>query len=103
MTSVTNIWDHVAVDSFVGVSLQNYNKIPVIGKVLEKNESTLKIHYWKGLWNKNWMPMTYKQRRTMDRCTTKRVHTVYNYLAAFQLDNESKLQSGTKQQMKVFF
>ena len=42
VTSVTNIWDHVEVDTFVAVSLQCYDKVPVIGKVLEKHQSGTK-------------------------------------------------------------
>ena len=57
VTSVTNIWDHVEVDTFVAVSLQCYDKVPVIGKVLEKDESTVNIHYWK----ESWVPLFTQQ------------------------------------------
>ena len=40
--------DTIEVRSFVAVNLSNYDKIPVIGKVLQINNDTVKIHYWKG-------------------------------------------------------
>jgi hypothetical protein len=53
VTTVDNIWDHVLVESLVAVNLENYDKVPVIGKVFEKRDNEFTIHYWKGSWNKN--------------------------------------------------
>jgi hypothetical protein len=52
VTTVDNVWDHVLVEKLVAVNLENYHKVPVIGKVLEKRDNEFTIHYWKGSWNK---------------------------------------------------
>ena len=39
--------EKIEAGTFVVVHLANYDKVPVIGKVLEVSESMVKIHYWK--------------------------------------------------------
>ena len=56
IVSVDNIWDHVAADGFIAVSLEGYKNVPVIGKVLAKQKDAVRIHYWRGSWNKKWQP-----------------------------------------------
>ena len=56
VTHVDNIWDHVVVGAFVAVNLEGYESKLVIGKVLEKIEDEYVIEYWKGSWNKKWVP-----------------------------------------------
>ena len=48
MLASDDFLDTIEVRSFVVVNLSNYDKIPVIGKVLQINNDTVKIHYWKG-------------------------------------------------------
>ena len=98
MRSVNDIWEHVKQESFVAVSLENYDKAPVIGKVLQKFESTFVIHYWKGTINKKWTPwFTPTKEPWTDTLPNECV-----YLAAFQLDNDGKLQPDLKRQIKEF-
>ena len=47
--------------TFKGISLQNYGKVHVIGKVVEKDESTVNTHYWKESWEKKWVPLFTQQ------------------------------------------
>ena len=56
IVSVDNIWDHIAADGFIAVSLEGYKNVPVIGKVLAKEKDAVRIHYWRGSWNKKWQP-----------------------------------------------
>lgn len=97
VASVADIWDHVRVSTFVAVSLLNYENVPVIGKVLEKEENLVKIHYWKGSWNKKWIPWEINGKPWTDDLPKDCV-----YLAAFELDKESKLQRDTKRKMREF-
>lgn len=60
VTHVDNIWDHVVVGAFVAVNLEGYENKPVIGKVLEKMEDGFVIEYWKGSWNKKWVPWIHR-------------------------------------------
>ena len=46
--------ESIEVGKFVAVHLANYDKVPVIGKVLEVNEDMIKIHYWKGSFKGNY-------------------------------------------------
>ncbi len=98
MTTVTDLWEHVKESTFVAVALVNYSAVPVIGKVLEKKENTVTIHYWKGSWNKKWIPwMTRGGKPWTDELPKDCI-----YLAAFELDEESKLKRGTKKQIRDF-
>lgn len=98
MTTVDDIWQHVVVGGFVAVSLEKYEKVPVIGEVLEKHSTTLKIHYWKGSWNKKWEPWFIGR----DEPWTDDLPQNCIYLASFELTDQSKLYPDTKRQMKAF-
>ncbi|XP_068669901.1 uncharacterized protein [Montipora foliosa] len=56
--------DRIEVGSFVAVNLSNYDKIPVIGKVLQINNDTVKIHYWKGSFKGKFSPQNLPRSRT---------------------------------------
>ena len=47
MEAVDDCLENIEVGKFAAVHLANYDKVPVIGKVLEVSESMVKIHYWK--------------------------------------------------------
>ena len=94
---VSDLWEHVNVQSFVAVSLENYSDVPVIGKVLEKKADTIKIHYWKGSWNKKWVPWLVRGKPWTDELPKGCI-----YLAAFELDEDSKLKRDTKRQVRKF-
>jgi len=56
---VTIVDDHlegVKEGVFVAVHLENCKKHPVIGQVIEVNESDFQIHYWTGSYRKEWKP-----------------------------------------------
>lgn len=42
--------------SFVAVHLENYDRVPVIGKVVDVKEESVKLHYWKGSYKGKWKP-----------------------------------------------
>ena len=98
VSEVDDIWQIVTVDGFVAVSLENYNKVPVIAKVIEKNEDKIKVHYWKGSWNKKWVPwMCSDHQPWLDDLPKGCV-----YLASFELDDDGKLQKDTKRSIRGF-
>ena len=96
LPKVNDIWQHVHVDGFVAVAIENCS-VPVIGKVLEKSEKTIKIHDWKGSWNKKWTPWLNYRKLWTDELPKECV-----YLSDFELDADAKLQRSTKRQMKKF-
>ena len=64
MEAVDDCLEKIEVATFVAVHLANYDKVPVIGKVLEVSESMVKIHYWKGSFEGKWRPKDVSRRRT---------------------------------------
>ncbi|XP_028393249.1 uncharacterized protein LOC114532975 [Dendronephthya gigantea] len=98
VSEVDNLWQFVTVGVFVAVNLENYEKVPVIGKVVEKDEDNVKVHYWKGSWNKKWTPWLYNNLPWIDELPKDCI-----YLASFELDENDKLQKDTKQSIREFF
>ena len=45
METLDDCLENIKVKKFVAVRLPNYDKVPVIGKVLELNEDMVKIHH----------------------------------------------------------
>ena len=97
VSNVENVWDHVGKDCFVAVNLKNYKK-PVVGKVLEKMESTFKIEYWKGSINKEWVPWLISNSEPWVDVLPKDCI----YLTAFQLDSGQKLHTDTRRKIREF-
>ena len=64
MLASDDFLDTIEVGSFVAVNLSNYDKIPVIGKVLQINNDTVKIHYWKGSFKGKFSPQNLPRSRT---------------------------------------
>ena len=87
---------------FVAVELENYRKRPVIGKVLEVNDDGFTICYWKGSYNKEWIPHTLPARRGSDgnQLWTQRLPKSCIKCFGFSLDENSKLLPGTKAYLK---
>ena len=56
--------ENIEVGKFVAVHLVNYDKVPVIGKVLEVSEDMVKIRYWKGSFKGKWSPQDVPRRWT---------------------------------------
>jgi hypothetical protein len=95
---VENLWDHIAVGDFVAVSIQGGGRKPVIGKVLEISDTNFESNYWKGSINAKWTPWLTSEKRPWNDSLPKECV----YLAAFQLDSDSKLYPDTKRQIREF-
>ena len=87
---------------FVAVKLENYRRTPVIGKVFEVNEDGFVICYWKGSYNKEWIPYTLPARRGDEdsRLWTQQLPKSCIICFGFTLDGCSKLLPGTKSYLK---
>lgn len=87
---------------FVAVKLENYRRTPVIGKVFEVNEDEFVICYWKGSYNKEWIPHTLPARRGDEesRLWTQQLPKSCIICFRFTLDDSSKLLPGTKSYLK---
>ncbi|XP_074628853.1 uncharacterized protein LOC141886566 isoform X1 [Acropora palmata] len=59
-----NFLEHLHAACFVAVFLENYDKMPVLGKVISVGETHFKIHYWKGSYGGKWSPQNIPRRRT---------------------------------------
>ena len=81
----------------VAVVLDNY-KHPAIGEVIEKREKSIVLHYYKGSWNKKWVPWLTRGGQAW----TDELPKDCIYLADFKLDQQSKLRRDTKRQMREF-
>ena len=64
MEAVDDCLEKIEVGKFVAVHLTDYDKVPVIGKVLEVNQDTVKINYWRGSFKGKWSPQDVPRRRT---------------------------------------
>ena len=82
---------------FVAVHLANYDRVPVIGKVLEVNGDSIKIHYWKGSFKGKWSPQDVPRRRTpwVDELPKTCI-----ILCSFSLTEDSKLLSSTRRHLQ---
>ena len=54
--TVDHCLEEITVGSFVAVHIENYDKVPVIGNVLEVKEDSVRMHYWKGSYKGKWKP-----------------------------------------------
>ena len=78
----------MSIGSCVAVRMENYyNKVPVVGRILDKVEVEFTIHYWKGSWNKKWEPWFQNEHPWTDGLPRGCV-----YLAAFNFNENGKLQ-----------
>lgn len=102
---VEHVDDHIAgltVDSFVAVSLANCNKTPVIGKVTAIGEDTISIHYWKGGYNSEWHPDSYRARSSRSQPVPwiQDLPKDAILLSNFQLNENNRLLADTKRYLK---
>ena len=88
---------NIEVGKFVAVHLPNYDKVPVIGKVLEVSEDMVKIHYWKGSFKGKWSPQDVPRRRTpwVDELPKTCI-----ILCSFSLTEDSKLLPSTRKHLQ---
>lgn len=76
--------------------MENYNKVPVIGKVAEVNGEMFTIHYWKGSWRKEWEPWIMDNGKIWD----DELHISCLLLVAFDLDKNGKFLARTSQYLR---
>ena len=79
----------------VAVVLEDYGKIPVIGKVLKVNEETIKICYLKGSWRTPWCPWRKDNALWVDELPKSCI-----LLVDFKLNKMDKLESETAKYLK---
>jgi hypothetical protein len=69
--------------------------------VLDVYDQSFKIHYWEGSFQKPWEPLFLdKSRRQPKKTWTQDLPKSCVLLAEFHLDEQSKLQTGTKQYLR---
>ena len=97
MEAVDDCLEKIEAGKFVAVHPANYDKVPVIGKVLEVSESMVNIHYWKGSFKGKWSPQDVPRRRTpwIDELPKTSV-----ILCSFLLSEYSKLLPSTRKHLQ---
>ena len=92
--AVDDYLENIEVGKFVAVHLANYDRVPVIGNVLEVNGDSIKIHYWKGSFKGKWSPQDVPRRRTpwVDELPKTCI-----ILCSFSLTEDSKLLPSTRE------
>lgn len=95
--AVDDCLENIEVGKFVAVHLANYDRVPVIGKVLEVNGDSIKIHYWKGSFKGKWSPQDVPRRRTpwVDELPKTCI-----ILCSFSLTEDSKLLPSTRRHLQ---
>lgn len=56
--------DKLEVGCFVALFFDNWDKEPVIGRVLSVGEHNFHVHYWRGSYNGKWSPQNIPRRKT---------------------------------------
>lgn len=97
MEATDDCLEKIEVGTFVVVHLANYDKVPVIGKVLEVSESMVKIHYWKGSFEGKWSPQDVPRRRTPRIDELPKTCAI---LCSFLLSKDSKLLPSTRKHLQ---
>ena len=103
VSDVQEVKDHLAdlnAGAMVAVLLGNYSiDKPWIGEVLEMTDNEIKIHYWKGSYNKPWEPNMLRQRKgksCQDEAYTDWLPKLCIYYCGFTLTQERKLTKWRK-------
>ena len=92
----------IAPGVFVAVYLSNYKKMPVIGKVLEIDDDSFKLHYWKGSYSKAWQPHMVKHNKELKPWTDS-LSKQSVILCAFELDKKSKFFENSRKFLKRWY
>ena len=89
--------ENIEVRKFVAVHLPNYDKVPVIGKVLELNEDMVKIHHSIGYFKGKWSPQDVPRRWTpwVDELPPKSI-----ILSSFSLTEHSRVLLCTRNHLQ---
>ena len=83
---------------FVALYFDNYDKEPVIGKVLSIEENQFQVHYWKGTYLGKWSPQHLPWRKTEP--WLERLPKTCIVCSSFQLNEDSKLMPATRNFLK---
>ena len=81
----------------MAVNLSNYDKVPVIGKVLEIKTDKVKIHYWKGSFKGKFSEQNLPRSQTpwVDELPKNCI-----ILCSFSLTNDNKLFPSTRKHLQ---
>ena len=91
-----NLKESLQTGVYVAVSIENYSKAPVIGKVLEIHDDKFKIQYWKGSWRRKWQPWLLRDGNVWE----DELPIACLLLVDFKFDSAGKLQLGTYKYLK---
>ena len=97
MEAVDDCLEKIEVGKFVAVHPANYDKVPVIGKVLEVSDSMVNIHYWKGSFKGKWSPQDVPRRRTPWIDELPKTCVIF---CSFLLSEYSKLLPSTRKHLQ---
>jgi len=86
------------VGCFVALYFDNYDKEPVIGKVLSIEENHFQVHYWKGTYLGKWSPQHLPRRKTEP--WLEKLPKTCIVCSSFQLTEDSKLMPSTRNFLK---
>ena len=83
---------------FVAVFLENYDKMPVIGKVTSVGDTDFQLHYWKGSYGGRWSPQHLPRRKAEPWLEDLPKSCIV--CCGFHLTEDSKLMPSTKTFLK---
>ena len=89
--------DKITVGTFAAVYLANWDKVPVIGKVLEATENNIKLHYWKGTYKGKWSPQYAPRSRLPWEDELPKACII---LCSFSLADDSRLLPTTRKHLQ---
>ena len=76
--------------------------MPVIGKVLEIDDDSFKLHYWKFSYSKAWQPHMVKHNKELKPWTDS-LSKQSVILCAFELDKKSKFFENSRKFLKRWY
>ena len=85
---------------FVSVRLENYKRIPIIGKVIGIEDDRFQIEYWKGTWYSEWKPHLYNAKNSGLIPWTDSLPKECIIFLGFDLDGEAKLTRPNRKYLK---
>ena len=92
-----NCLAEITVGTFVAVHIDNWDKVPVIGNVVEVKEETIKVHYWQGSFKGKFRPQNVP--RSCSPWVDELPKTCV-ILCSFSLSDENKLLPSTRKYLQ---
>jgi len=93
-----NFLENLQAGCFVAVFLENFDKTPVIGKVMSVGDTFFQLHYWKGSFGGKWSPQHLPRRRAEPWLEDLPKSCVV--CCGFDLTEDGKLMPSTKTFLK---